>query len=480
MSDRAVIGAQDPMQPVRAVAHHHLRHSTASAQRRLMDMRAAEVGLRNGMQHLQATDFNSHTLITSTYPEELLPVDCFLWGAASSAQRYCYHSQRMRRPPFSSCRTPSSKRELAGSRGYATINSSGQAPEDSAAGGPLDVSGCAAPSAHEDPAEEHEILPGLAAEHAGLGKAPSDTPKACASTDSEVGGASSGGSCAGLAAVGQLACCPSEAQGGSSCSAGCAGLSSDDTVGRESGALENGQEGTAVAPAVQKGADCTSEAALQHSEQETNNSVMHVCQAPVHQAHTAEASDHQQLEATAQPTQQSVILAGSEAEPNSEDVECTALAEAWSASPEAPELTATAASGSAGGSLGGCESAATCAAAPTWAWATAAPAAASADPQLGHSGLHDGTPHAPQADLQTARQFLQAALQLLPPSHALPSRGLEPMDDDEDCQVKLAPRSLASFPRLHRLQQNARISWEPNDTMCAADDMSLSDAHDNF
>jgi hypothetical protein len=49
--NEAAVGVQDPVQPVRAVAHHHLRHPAASAQRRLMDLRAAQVRCHNLHQH---------------------------------------------------------------------------------------------------------------------------------------------------------------------------------------------------------------------------------------------------------------------------------------------------------------------------------------------------------------------------------------------------------------------------------------------
>ncbi|KAK9915696.1 hypothetical protein WJX75_002780 [Coccomyxa subellipsoidea] len=180
------------------------------------------------------------------------------------------------RPPFSSCRTPSSKRELAGSRGYATINSSGQAPEYFSPGEPLDIG--AAPSLPEDVAAQTAVIPGLAAECACLGEAASGTPEAWPSTDSEVEGASSGGSCEGLVTAGDLPRCQSTAHGHSSCSAGSAVLGSNDTVASESGTLEDGRENTADVTAIQSGADCASEAALQGSEQEADSAPPQVAQ----------------------------------------------------------------------------------------------------------------------------------------------------------------------------------------------------------
>ena len=354
------------------------------------------------------------------------------------------------RPPFSSCRTPSSKRELAGSRGYATINSSGQAPEYFSPGEPLDIG--AAPSLPEDVAAQTAVIPGLAAECACLGEAASGTPEAWPSTDSEVEGASSGGSCEGLVTAGDLPRCQSTAHGHSSCSAGSAVLGSNDTVASESGTLEDGRENTADVTAFQSGADCASEAALQGSEQEADRSKMQICQAAAHvqQVVRAEASDHQHLEAAAQPTLQSAATAGTGAEPNSEGVKCSTHAEPAPESAgasEEPELIAAAASGDgcAGGSPG-CESSATCAIVPAWAWATkhtAPPAAASAHPQQGHSGAHSAPPQVAQPGHRPAGHFLQAALQRLPPSHALPACGLDSVDDEE-CQVlQLAPSSLA-------------------------------------
>lgn len=96
----------------------------------------------------------------------------------------------------------------------------------------------------------------------------------------------------------------------------------------------------------------------------------------------------------------------------------------------------------AGGSPG-CESVATCSAAPAWAWATAAapaPAAAAATPPDGQASACSSQALRVAVSAEQLLQLLQATLQL-PAQRSLAARSLEPAEEEE-CQVR---RQLRSF-----------------------------------
>ncbi len=306
--------------------------------------------------------------------------------------------RRLRRPGFS-CRTPSSKRELAGARGYATINSAGQLPGDSEAADPAST---AVPPTYSMRSRQPEPAPGPCASAeatcAGMAAA-AGTLDASASTslDTVAGG------------------CPGKAHAAQSAAGGapCCSL----PVPAESSRIGGSQA-----------AECELDPLLRTVSAATHQQCMPGCSstvlqsvdsvAPVQSVLLAEAPTQQLGErATTVMTQQSA--ASEDTMTGEVKMQCEPTApclDAAAASSQTPQPLAAGApvDDSAGGSPC-CESTA----APAWAWATAHDTAATSVsvPVVASCEEHAGTCSDPAHTAVPAEAFeghLQAALRLQP------------------------------------------------------------------
>ncbi|CAL8470267.1 g9809 [Coccomyxa elongata] len=364
------------------------------------------------------------------------------------------------RPGFS-CRMPSSKRELAGARGYATINSAGQLAGDSEAAGPAST---AAPPTYSTRSRQPDsaLGPCAPAEAACAGMAAAvGSLDACASTSLDtVAGGCSGKAHAAQSAAGGAPCCSLP-------------------VPAESSRIGGSQA-----------AKCELDPLLHTVSAATHQQCMLVCSntvlqsvdsvAPVQSVILAEAPTQQLGErVTTVMTQQSVAsedtMTGEVKMQCEPTAPCLVAAAASSQTPQ-PLAAGAHADDSAGGSPC-CESTA----APAWAWATAHETAATSVsvPVVALCEEHAGTcgDRAHTAVLAEAFEgHLQAALRLQPLHVPVCSLDLEEDEVQQLSAIELARNARIAANRAFFASMSA--SYAPGgDRAGAAERASLPVDH---
>lgn len=313
------------------------------------------------------------------------------------------------RPGFS-CRTPSSKRELAGARGYATIISAGQIPGGSEAPDPVST---AAPPTYSTRSRQPEAAPGpcaAPAEAACAANAPTaGTLDACASSSLDaVAGAIPDRAHAARSAAGGVPCCSFTILVESS------RVGAGAQLGGQAAECERNPLSHADSAATHQHckADC-SHTMLQSSI----DSVASVQSLPLAEAPTQQQGGHASTVMTQQSAASDDTVTGEVKTLCKPTTPCLFAA---AASPQTTEPLAAGvhADDSASGSPC-CDSKATCTAAPAWTWATVRTmaAASKSDPVVASCEEHAGTCGDAAHTSVPAEAFeghLQAALQLQP------------------------------------------------------------------